>query len=214
MSLPVADLQLRKRAIATGLQPYIAIGELPAVLEYWEQYYAEKPSLALQYFVADIAINHQLTVSRATLLRSLIRAMGLPAAELIDLPSAKATPAATESAEEDHSSSQAFSLVLTNIMGQLSNEMQHKLRLAFFAQLRSQNLPVQSLQALQNWLSHQQPLKLGRTSNSLLQRLITEFYTLLCHHFGPTEADVLLARALQMAKQSHPELDRQLSSIL
>ena len=206
------SLSERRRAIYTGLQPFLDETKLLKAVTHWENRYADQPSLALQRYVVDICQDAGLKEKRSTILRSLIHAMGQDSSELL------ADPRGTEQAEatqlEAVSASTAYAELMLAMMSQIDGSLQHKLRIELFAALRQRQLPLTILEALQNWLGAQQPLKLGNAPPALLQKLLNQYYVLLCENLGPVRADKILARGVSHVQSQHPELDPFIGSLL
>lgn len=206
------DFNQRRRAIATGLQEFLDDSGVERALRHWESRYADQPSLALQRFVADICNDDPLKNQRAAVLRSLLNAMNLPENQLAKADGSTAPGTASRQAALSHST--AFSELMLALMGQLGESQQAKLRLDLFAALRRRNLPPTILDALQRWLASRQPLELDNASAGLLQKLINQYYVLLCESLGPVQADRMLAAAVKKVQHDRPELDTFLGSLL
>lgn len=206
------DLSQRRRAIATGLQDFMDETAVERALRHWESRYADQPSLALQRFVADICNDGALKSQRAAVLRSLLSTMNLPENQLASTPGARPMPSSQRQATLSHST--AFSELMLALMNQLGESQQAKLRLDLFAALRRRNLPPSILDALQRWLASRQPLDLDNASAVLLQKLINQYYVLLCESMGPIQADKMLAHAVQKVQRDRPELDTFLGALL
>lgn len=206
------DFNQRRQAIATGLQGFLDDHGVERALRHWESRYADQPSLALQRFVADICQDTPLKNQRAAILRSLLNAMNLPASQAASANGSTAAFAPQRQPTLSHST--AFSELMLALMGQLGESQQAKLRLDLFAALRRRNLPPSILDALQRWLASRQLLELDNAPASLLQKLINQYYVLLCESLGPIQADRMLAAAVKKVQQERPELDRFLGSLL
>lgn len=199
------SLSDRRRAIYTGLKPFFDDANLMQAVTHWENRYADQPSLALQRYVADICQNTALKDKRATILRSLLHAMAQDSSELLADP--RGPEAGTPNTAETASASSAYGVLMLAMMSQIDESLQHKLRIELFAALRQRQLPLAILEALQNWLGTRQPLKLNNAPPALLQKLLNQYYVLLCENLGPVRADNILARGVAQVQHQHPELD-------
>lgn len=206
------SLSERRRAIYTGLQPFFDEPGLMQALTHWENRYADQPSLALQRFVADICHNSGLKDKRASILRSLLHAMGQDSSELLADP--RGQDAAIAGKPETASVSMAYAELMLAMMSQVDDSLQHKLRIELFAALRHRQLPLTILEALQNWLGTRQALKLNNAPTALLQKLLNQYYILLCENVGPVRADKILARGVSQVQHEHPDLDPYINSLL
>jgi hypothetical protein len=206
------SLSDRRRAIYTGLKPFFDDANLMQAVTHWENRYADQPSLALQRYVADICQNTALKDKRATILRSLLHAMAQDSSELLADP--RGPEAGSPNTAETKSASSAYGVLMLAMMSQIDESLQHKLRIELFAALRQRQLPLAILEALQNWLGTRQPLKLNNAPPALLQKLLNQYYVLLCENLGPVRADTILARGVAQVQHQHPELDPFIDSLL
>ena len=204
------DLNQRRRAIYTGLIDFLDDEQMERALRHWENRYADQPSLALQRFVADICADSELRTKRPAVLRSLLNAMHRPANELLPDPGGSDPVMQPPAAN----SGSAFSALMLALMSQLSEDKQGKLRLDLFAALRRRQLPPTLLDALQRWLASRHPLELQQAPTALLQKLINQYYVLLCEDLGPIQADRMLALAVKQVQKEQPTLDKFLSELL
>ncbi|WP_269620356.1 hypothetical protein [Zhongshania sp. BJYM1] len=201
----------RRRAIYTGLQSFMDEDTVLKAITHWENRYIDQPSLALQRFVADICQTQELKEKRAAILRSLIQAMGQDTESLMADPRGEGAESA---AVNPVSASQAFAELMLAMMAQLDDELQHKLRIDLFAALRQRQLPLSTLEALQRWLGNRQALKLGNVAPAMLQKLLNQYYVLLCENIGPVRADKILAKGVAKVQHEHPQLDAFLDELL
>jgi hypothetical protein len=201
----------RRRAIYTGLQEFMDEATVLKAVKHWENRYIDQPSLALQRFVADICQTQDLKEKRSAILRSLIKAMSQDSATLLADPRGSD---AESMAINPVSASQAFAELMLAMMSQLDDELQHKLRIDLFAALRQRQLPLPTLEALQRWLGNRQALELGNASPALLQKLLNQYYVLLCENIGPVRADKILASGVRRVQHEHPKLDVFLDELL
>ena len=210
------SLSHRRRAIYTGLNPFLPDDRLQLAIRHWEAQYADQPSLALQRFVADICRDAELKTKRSTILRQLLQTMAQPEQELLadpgsSLPNNKPGP----SAEADHAYSVAFGALLSAMMALLPDGQQHKQRLEFFSALRKSDMPARITESLQHWLSQPgAPLLLYDAPKPMLRSLLNQFYVVLCEAVGPVSADRILATAAKQVGAERPELGKQLDALL
>ncbi|MBQ0797000.1 hypothetical protein [Zhongshania sp.] len=201
----------RRRAIYTGLQNFMDEAAVLKAVAHWENRYIDQPSLALQRFVADICQTPELKEQRSAILRSLIQAMGQDSNKLLTDPRGDGTE---DQVENPVSASQTFAELMLAMMSQLDDQLQHKLRIELFAALRQRQLPHATLEALQRWLGNRQALILGNAPPALLQKLLNQYYVLLCENIGPVRADKILASGVAQVQREHPKLDIFLDELL
>lgn len=209
------SLSHRRRAIYTGLKPFLSEERLQLALRHWQAQYADQPSLALQRFVADICRDAELNTKRSTILRQLLQTMAQPEHELLADPGSPLDTGTPPTPEADPSSSIAFGALLSAMISLLPETQRHRLRLDFFSALRNTELPLHITDTLQHWLSQPSaPLTLYDAPRSLLRRLLNQFYVVLCGALGPVSADKLLAAATRQVGETHPQLADEVHRLL
>src|SRR5688572_25672874 len=82
-----SEMILRKRALYTGLQPFLRDTELMEALILWESRYATQPKFSLRYFVADLLQSLERPLEHKQMLVHLVATMAKPVAELLPDPS-------------------------------------------------------------------------------------------------------------------------------
>jgi hypothetical protein len=201
------ELQRRRRAIVTGLTPYM---NEPLVLEavsLWQQHYAERPRFSLQGFVSELCQLFDLGERRHQIHMSLVQAMTLSERELADDPLADSG----ESHAQEHPFSQAFEQMMRSLWDGIGARAASQLRLDLAAQLRSNQVGTEIRLTMEYWLQSPErplaPLALGALRDQL-----NRTYVLLCERLGPVEADQQLKAAYQktLSTQVDPAVLRQL----
>jgi hypothetical protein len=201
------ELQRRRRAIVTGLTPYM---NEPLVLEavsLWQQHYAERPRFSLQGFVSELCQLFDLGERRHQIHMSLVQAMTLSERELADDPLTDSG----ESHAQEHPFSQAFEQMMRSLWDGIGARAASQLRLDLAAQLRSNQVGTEIRLTMEYWLQSPErplaPLALGALRDHL-----NRTYVLLCERLGPVEADQQLKAAYQktLSTQVDPAVLRQL----
>jgi hypothetical protein len=205
-----ADIALRRRAIYTGLKPYLEDDALLDALMHWENHFATAPRFTLQRFVAELCKEGELRSRRADILLSLVQALSMPATSL--LPDPLQHRQASDSASNDDSI--AFGMLMQALFDTMPRDTQYQLRLDMLASLDTRKLPKTLLVALQRWLGDKDVLKPVSCDPTLLRTIVNRCYVVLCERVGPVEADRLLARAADTAQQQQPTLKRAISQLL
>lgn len=204
------DLNLRRRAIYTGLKPFLDEGTLLDALLHWEEHYSAAPRFKLQHFVSELCREGDLRPRRNDVLRSLIEAMSLPARALLPDPLQRTARPGASSTEVE-----AFATLAEALLNSTAGNQRFSLRLDLLASLDPQRLPPQALSAMKTWLSERgRPLKLERCTTAMLRGMINRLYVVLCERCGPVEADRLLALAVRDVEAARPELSTSLSRLL
>lgn len=203
------DLSFRRRAIYTGLKPYMEEDALMEALLFWQAQFAEAPRFTLQRFVSELCRGSELRTRRADILLSLVQAMNMPAASLLPDPlrDSTHTPAIGQHA-------QAFTALLDALFSQLDDNTRYQLRLDMLAQLERLRLPQAVHHALQRWLNDKSDLPAIEADTRTLQAVVNSAYVQLCAQLGPVVTDRLLAAATDSASTRSPALRAAISALL
>jgi hypothetical protein len=203
-----SEMILRKRALYTGLQPFLRDTELMEALILWESRYSNQPKYSLRYFVADLATTLERPLEQKHLLVHLVATLTKPAAELLPDPSpalsaykmrrrtsATATYALAEVEAFCILVDKWLSLVQSSAAIDIGRFVLHNLdRLKI-----STDLKVQTTQ----WLEDENHLiRLPTIQIEDLRKIINLFYIGFCEYQGPTQADILLAEAVNRLKSN------------
>ena len=201
---------IKRRAVYTGLKPFMDTAPLMEVIDYWESHYADSPRFTLQRFVADICTQHNLRDRRSDILLSLVQSMNLPASQLLPDP---VNGQSTKSRTSD-TSSDAFCLLMTTLMECVPASKYHNIRLDLYASVDQRRLPPSLASGLQAWLGNDKPLRIGVIPVGLLRSIVNRTYVVLCERLGPVEADRLLAEASKRSKSANPALAAGIADLL
>jgi hypothetical protein len=186
------DLAMRRRAIYTGLKPYLPEAELLDALLHWESHYANAPRFTLQRFVSELCREGELRSRRADVLLSLVQAMSMPPQSLLPDPM-QHVRAGKKQGDDDV---QAFRLLIETLLEITSKDPRYSLRLDLIASLDTRKLSTPVAHALQRWLADKAPLTLSAVEISVLRALVNRTYVILCEREGPVTTDKLLATAV------------------
>lgn len=186
------DLATRRRAIYTGLKPYLPESELLDALLHWESHYASAPRFTLQRFVSELCREGDLRTRRADVLLSLVQAMSMPAQSLLPDPMQDVRVTRTQ----NDSDVRAFQLLIDTLLDINNKDPRYSLRLDLVASLDTRKLSTPVAHALQRWLADKVPLTLSGVEISVLRALVNRTYVILCEREGPVTADKLLASAV------------------
>ncbi|WP_290538605.1 MULTISPECIES: hypothetical protein [Alcanivorax] len=201
------DLQRRRRAIVTGLTPYMNEPLVLEALSLWQQNYAERPRFSLQGFVSELCQLFDLSERRHQIHMSLVQAMTLSERELADDPLADSG----ERHAQEHPCSQAFEQMMRSLWDGIGARAASQLRLDLAAQLRSNKVGTEIRLTMEYWLqSPDRPL--APLALTALRDQLNRTYILLCERLGPVEADQQLKAAYQktLSSQVDPAALRQL----
>ncbi len=203
---------LKRRAVVTGLKPFMDEPRLLAALQHWERHYANSPRFTLQKFVAEIAREDDLRGQRSSILQSLVKAMHMSASALLPDP-LKDTEVAEGAGEAPHSAP-AFALLMTRLVQSIPPSAHYHFCLDFLDSLNNPRLPSELIRALEVWLGRDRPLRVPPVPSLVLRALVNRAYVLLCERLGPVAADQLLARAVADCHAAEPALDGPVNQLL
>lgn len=206
----------RRRAVFTGLIPYLHGEDLYTALWLWQDKYSTGPAMALHRFINEFACMVTHSVRRSDLHRSLVAAMSKDTVELAPdpyadmvayrerrLPSAKLT---TIVAGEDSSPTPATVIlqsVLQSVFRQLDEESAsatEKLRRYLSQHLVSIGLELGAFSELSQWLSGLRTRLNHTYAEAHMRALVHVVYVGGCEYLGPMHIDSLLAHAVEEAE--------------
>lgn len=184
--------QRRRRAIVTGLTPYMNEPVLLEAISHWQQHYAERPSFSLQGFVSDLCRLFDMGERRHHIHMSLVQAMTLSDSELATDP----LTLNQENPTDAHPCTHAFQHLLEALWQGLGKRAASQLQLDLGAQLRQTRISTETRLTMEYWL--QAPDKpLSPLPLASLRDQLNRTYVLLCERLGPVEADRQLKTAYQ-----------------
>lgn len=214
------DIHLRRRAILTGLRPFLRDDELQAALALWQQDYASQPVFALSGLVAQCCTRAELKPQRGSMLRALIAALALPSDQLLPdiaissadiqtmTANSKQQPKAQATGPDEMT--RAFMQLITALLAVSEPALQQLIRQRLQAGLESLGLPRLQKQAMWAWLSGMSEAQAGASAQASslgqayalkpLQALINQAYVVMCEQLGPVKADHHLASAVNITQ--------------
>lgn len=204
------DIAIRRRAIYTGLKPFMAEEQLLDALQHWESHYSTAPRFTLQRFVSELCGEGTLRSRRADVLLSLVQAMSMPTQSLLPDPLQRTGVASRVSISE----TSAFEVLMNSLMDATNKDQRYSLRLDLLASLDTRKMPVQFCHALTRWLGDKAPLNVSGVDTVLLRAMVSRAYVILCEREGPVIADRVLAAAVSCVSVSHPELNPAIKKLL
>lgn len=200
----------KRRAVVTGLKPFMDEDLLTRALRHWELHYANSPRFTLQRFVAEVAQEAGLQSLRSSMLLSLVKAMHMPEVELLPDPLARAGQP-----RESDTAAKAFALLMNNLIVCIPLATQYQFCLDLMESFASnRHLSSELVVALENWLDRDLPLQVPPSPPEILRSLINRTYVLMCERVGPVAADRLLAIVVSDCQEAHPELGRAITELL
>lgn len=194
------DIALRRRAILTGLRPFLDDDALFLAVALWAREYANQPPFALSGFVAKCCARAELKAQRGQMLRAIITAMELPPSQLLLDPGSQGealAPIAEHARLNDQT--QMFSLLLSALISLSDASMQSIIRSRLLQQFTKQTLEPEPHQVMQDWLAGDVAALTQNYDLELLQALVNQAYVVMCEVLGPVKTDRLLANAIRQA---------------
>lgn len=205
-SLNAKNISFKRRAIYTGLFPFLEFDNLIRGMLLWEQRYADSPSFAVQHFVNDICTVNHLEHARREMLLNLVKTLALPEQELMRDPAddmavfKKRHNINTASVTSEYTSKEllVFQKLIVSLLEQVNVDVRVSVKEFVLQQLQRQGKIDDGLKRqLQLWLSRQVPsMKIPMPDIESLRKIINFFYVGYCEYLGPVEADRLLGRSV------------------
>lgn len=193
------DIVLRRRAILTGLRPFLSDEELLPAVALWEREYAGQPVFALSGFIAKCCTRPALKAQRGQMLRAVIGAMELPEGQLLPDPGGVTRVQRTTSLSADDKTSM-FAILLQAMLLLVEPALQGAVRNRLLLQLDRQKFEGVRQQVLHEWLAGHSAALTHSYSLDLLRSFINQAYVVMCEALGPVKADQLLAQAIRQAE--------------
>jgi hypothetical protein len=197
-----------RRAIATGLAPYLDSRQVPEAVALWQRDYAHRPRFSLQGYVSHISRLFEVGGRRHDLHLSLVQAMTLPDRELLPDPLGD-----EDGAHRAHPCTEAFQLLMRALWAQLDAGQAGQVRLDQLTDLRRPGVDPALRDTLEYWLNHADG-DLAPLDQDQLRRLLNRAYVLLCERFGPVHSDRLLKLAVDRVRGQRPGLEAALHALL
>ncbi|MCK0152294.1 hypothetical protein MWU49_01135 [Alcanivorax sp. S6407] len=202
------ELQRRRRAIVTGLTPYMNEAVLMEAISHWQQHYSERPRYSLQGYVSDLCKLFDLGERRHHIHMSLVQAMSMSEQELAHDPMA----AQTTSRQHSHPCTAAFQALMEALWEALPASVASQLRLDMIGMLRGRSVSPETRLTMEHWL-HSPGRTLGGLPLEVLRKQLNNAYVLLCERLGPVEADTHLKSAYTRTRQ-HRDLEPSLKKLM
>lgn len=214
MSAPhTKNISFRRRAIYTGLYPFLETDNLIRAMLLWEQRYANNASFAVQHFVNDICSVNHLEHARREMVLALVKTMSMPEQDLMRDPAddmAIFQKRHNISTLPENSSRElvVFQKLIVGLLEQVNVQVRVSVKEFVLQQLQRQPSIDEGLKRnLQLWLSRQIPsMSMTAPDIDSLRKIINYFYVGYCEYIGPVETDRLLGRSVAKIteNQSNP----------
>lgn len=208
------EVLLKRRAVVTGLSPFLKDEALLKAVVFWEESYASAPRFALQRFVAELCRGTELANQRSEVLLSLVEAMGMEESSLLPDPFSGKSRKAPSKKIALGPIAQAFVLLMEELLESVPKDVGYNVRRDLQASLDTKRLPAELVAALQLWLNERAPLQITNADLKMLRLLVNRTYVLLCERMGPVAADKMLSGAVANVVERDASLESLVTQLL
>lgn len=194
------DIALKRRAVYTGLRPYLNDDELLNALKLWQVEFSGKPKFAFTAFLAVITNTDALRSKRTRILSSLLKSMELADVDLLadpyDETSKQYQFAAEDLIAEDHTTT-----VFMHFFEQLQEKMDEKdaigVRVFMIQHVANLHLNTRSNKQLTDWIDKKTNTLNGLFNLHCLRQVINLAYVGMCQSIGPVKTDQMLSQTIK-----------------
>ena len=194
------DIALKRRAVYTGLRPYLNDDELLNALKLWQVEFSGKPKFAFTAFLAVITNTDALRSKRTRILSSLLKSMELAGVDLLADPYDETTKqyqfAAEDLIAEDHTTT-----VFMHFFEQLQEKMDEKdaigVRAYMIQHVANLHLNTRSNKQLTDWIDKKTNTLNGLFNLHCLRQVINLAYVGMCQLIGPVKTDQMLSQTIK-----------------
>lgn len=196
------NLSEKKRAIYTGLHPFLNTDNLMEALVLWEQKYSDSPAFAVQHFINDICSAHDLKTIRRDMLLSLVKTLALPEEDLMPDPSVQMSGYKKlhhKASTVEYTTRELIALqrLVIAMMEQAKIDVRISIKEFVLDQVSRSKIDSQLKRELQLWLSKQSlSMKVLAPDIEDIRKVINFFYVGFCEYLGPVETDRLLSKCV------------------
>lgn len=197
-----SELITRKRAIYTGLQPFLRDSELMEALILWESHYINEPKFSVRYFVGDLSRRINRPADAKKLFIHLVATMNKPTEQLLRDPTTaleayKKRRNAAVVSQYATPEIEAFKVLVQKWLSLEKSSTSANINRFVILNLGrlkiDPNLKVQTAR----WLADEhKDIKVSHIQFRDLRKIIHLFYMAFCEHVGRVKADTLLADAV------------------
>lgn len=216
MTASIQDKKLmqRRRAIYTGLLPYLEGEDIYTALWLWQDRFSSQPALALHAYIHEITPLMGKAVSRSELHRSLVAAQGRSMGELAPDPyndmlayregRLKVSSLASEQTVAVLPSTRVFEAILFEYFQSIDTtqpSVTDKIRRYIAQHVTHLDLPLPAFTELGHWLNGLRVHLHQPYTVEEIRRLLHIGYIGGCEYLGPTMTDTLLATAVKKTER-------------
>lgn len=193
------ELVLKRRAVYTGLRPYLNDHDVIDALKLWEVEYSDKSSVALTGFITVICHKDELKRKRTRILTSLLKAMELKEGELLADPYDTIIGAyklvAGEQLSVDNKTG-VFARFFETLAEKLNEKDAMRMRAYVIQAAGKLDLSPLNHKRLCDWVDKKTKTLSGQYDVNILRDIISSSYVSMCQLEGPVKTDQLLSQAI------------------
>lgn len=215
------DIVFRRRAIYTGLKPYLSNTELLMAIQFWELEFAAKPTYAVNVFISRCCKTPELKAKRSEMLRSVVNAMELSPSELLPDPGSQLhlDLSRIEERREERSSAldsktAVFEMLITQFLSNLDTVASMRLKRSIADKLLQLKTKERRLGRMRDWLNDIVQKLETSFQQDFLQQVMNLAYVEMCAEVGAVKADVFLSNAIKATSQLSQDLHFKLHDLL
>ncbi len=191
----------QRRAVFTGMRPFLNDDDLITALEVWQGKYAGRPKAEYTQFLSESCRSKEIRGKRSAILSSIFNSLTLPEDELLPDPLNLQTNRFEFSLEQQETrieTNVVFSTFFQTLLTQLEGEVESHVRQYLVESCDSHfNINAQQMLALKTWL--------GGVSEAFeiafhiddKRKLVNLAYVAMCQYVGPVKADQLLSASIK-----------------
>jgi len=191
----------QRRAVFTGMRPFLKDDELIAALEVWQDKYVGKPKVEFTQFLSESCRSKEIRGKRSAILSSIFNSLTLPESQLLPDPLNLQTNQFEFSLEQQETrieTNVVFSTFLQTLLSQLDDADENHVRQYLLESCDSNfNINAQQMLALKTWLSGVSEAFEIAFHIDDKRKLINLAYVAMCQFVGPVKADQLLAASIK-----------------
>lgn len=215
------DIVFRRRAIYTGLKPYLSNAELLMAIQFWEQEFASKPAYAVNVFISRCCKTPELKAKRSEMLRSVVNAMELSSSQLLPDPGSQLNLdlKSIEDRREERSlvldsKTVVFEMLMTQFLSHLDNVASTRLKRVLANKLLQLKTKERRLSQMRDWLNEAVQNLETSFQQDFLQKTMNLAYVEMCAEVGAVKADVFLSNAIKATTPLSQDLHFKLHDLL
>lgn len=194
----------RRRAIYTGLKPFLKPAELMQALKYWELEFSTKPTYAVNVFISRCCTTPDLKARRSEMLRSVVNAMDLDESQLLPDPGSQINTLLFEENNRREGGgasvdiqTRMFMALVSKYFSLIGSEAARHTRLRVSERLFEIKTRERRVSAMHDYISGKSNTLETSFYLDFLQQVFNLIYVETCDAIGPVKADSCLAMALR-----------------